>query len=223
MYNLKAKRVANKWIKQEVLRKDPQIAAHIPVTRHLTNDQLDYMLKHYGRIILKPIVGTGGGGIISVTKLSDGLLVQFKQKRRHFSTLQAALSYIRSIQRKRQYMIQRAIMMATIQGRPIDYRVKIQKPKNEWIITGMVGRLARPGLFVTNLCKGGTRLTLKQGITRSLPHVNYALKRKEMRQLTRRSTQLLERHFPGIRQLGFDYGLDSAGYIWIFEVNTKPA
>ena len=40
--------------------------------------------------------------------------------------------------------------------------------------------------------------------------------------LTKLSTQMLENRFPGIGQLGFDYGIDQNGKIWIFEVNTRP-
>lgn len=43
-----------------------------------------------------------------------------------------------------------------------------------------------------------------------------------MRQLTVLSTGVLEARYPGIGQLGFDYGIDKQGKIWIFEVNTRP-
>jgi hypothetical protein len=32
----------------------------------------------------------------------------------------------------------------------------------------------------------------------------------------------MESQFPGVGQLGFDYGLDYSGKIWILEVNTRP-
>ena len=86
----------------------------------------------------------------------------------------------------------------------------------------MVGRVARPGLFVTNLCRGGTQLTAAQGISRSVSVSLVRKKKQEMRTLTGISAAVLERHFPGIGQLGFDYGLDRSGKIWIFEVNTRP-
>ena len=119
-------------------------------------------------------------------------------------------------------MIQRAIRLATIGGRPIDYRVKIVKTNGTWAIRAMVGRLARPGLFVTNLCRGGTQLTARQGISRSLSPRLATAKKREMRALTRTATSVLEQRFPGIGQLGFDYGLDRSGRVWIFEVNTRP-
>lgn len=56
---------------------------------------------------------------------------------------------------KRKYLIQQGISLARISGRPIDYRVKVVKNGEHWEFRSMVGRVARPGLFVTNLCKGG--------------------------------------------------------------------
>jgi D-alanine-D-alanine ligase-like ATP-grasp enzyme len=47
-------------------------------------------------------------------------------------------------------------------------------------------------------------------------------KKREMRHLTNASTTLLESRFPGIGQLGYDYGIDRKGHIWILEVNTRP-
>ncbi|GJM74708.1 hypothetical protein HMSSN036_69240 [Paenibacillus macerans] len=68
----------------------------------------------------------------------------------------------------RKYIIQQGIHLATISGRPIDYRVKVVKSNGTWVYRAMVGRLARPGLFVTNLCKGGTMLSAHAGLVRSL-------------------------------------------------------
>ena len=123
----------------------------------------------------------------------------------------------------RRYWIQKGIRLATINDRPIDYRVKhVKQEDGRWVITAIVGRLAKPGLFVTNLCRGGTRLTGSEGIRRSISAAAVSSKKREMRLLTRLSTQMLESRFPGIGQLGFDYGIDKSGKIWIFEVNTRP-
>src|SRR5690606_33240233 len=107
-------------------------------------------------------------------------------------------------------------------GRPIDYRVKYVKENGIWKYRSMVGRLARRGLFVTNLCRGGTQMTAAQGIRRSLSARLVKKKKGEMRHLTKASTALLESRYPGIGQLGYDYGIDRKGHIWMLEVNTRP-
>ncbi|MNP21352.1 Endospore coat-associated protein YheD [compost metagenome] len=122
----------------------------------------------------------------------------------------------------RPYLIQQGIRLATIKGRPIDYRVKVVKSGDDWVFRSMVGRLARRGLFITNLCKGGKLLSCREGLRRSMRNKSTSAKRHEMRKLTRVCTGIMEQHFPGIGELGFDYGVDTHGRIWIFEVNTRP-
>ncbi|MNC81724.1 Endospore coat-associated protein YheD [compost metagenome] len=65
-------------------------------------------------------------------------------------------------------------------------------------------------------------LSGKRALALSLPHIANRYKRQEMRSLTLTCTQIMESQFPGIGQLGFDYGLDHSGRIWILEVNTRP-
>jgi hypothetical protein len=217
-----AAQVASKWVKTAVLRQDARIAKHIPDTRRFTPGNLSSMLSVYGKVILKPVVGSGGLGVIMVSRTESGYWVRYRQTVRRFRQFSALLAAVRRMRRRRRYLVQRGIHLATINGRPIDYRVKVVKEGRFWITKAMVGRLARRGLFVTNLCRGGTQLSSAEGIRRSLSASAVRHKKNEMRRLTRLCTHMLERHFPRIGQLGFDYGIDRDGNIWILEVNTRP-
>lgn len=223
MFDITGRKVASKWAKTAVLLADEHVAKHIPETKKFTSTNLEEMLDKYGMVVVKPMIGTGGHGIIKISKQDEGYHYTFYHHSKNITEWKSLLSAINKIRKKRTYLIQQGIKLATIQGRPIDYRVKIQKPNNVWLITGMVGRLARRGYFVTNLCKGGKRLTFVQGIKRSLTEdIDLKELRKEIRSVTRICTNLLEREYPGIRKLGFDYGVDQKGDFWIFEVNTNP-
>lgn len=223
MFNITGRKVASKWAKTKVLLADERAAKHIPETQKFTADNLKNMLEKYDLVFVKPVVGSGGYGVTRIKKEDGQYKYKYYRKTKYFTTIDALVKEINKRNKKRKLMIQQGIKLATIKGRPIDYRFKIQKPKKKWIITGMVGRLARKGYYVTNLCKGGTRLTFTQGIKRSLPEANVKQLKKEMRSLTRHCTKLLEKEFPGIRKLGFDYGVDKSGNFWIFEVNTNPS
>ncbi|GAA3407982.1 YheC/YheD family protein [Paenibacillus hodogayensis] len=217
-----SRQVASKWVKTSVLRQDSRVAPYIPETRIFSPDNLSAMLGHYGRVVIKPVVGTGGQGVIMIIKSGSSYVMRHRRKVRRFGSFGGLLAAVRSLRRKRTYLIQRGIQLATIRGRPIDYRVKMVKEKGNWVTRSMVGRLANPGMFVTNLCRGGTMMSSAQGIRRSLSSKVVRRKKNEMRNVTRISIPLLERHFPGIGQLGFDYGFDRSGKMWIFEVNTRP-
>ncbi|WP_106766873.1 YheC/YheD family protein [Paenibacillus faecalis] len=217
------RQLASKWLKTEALLTDPQIIPYIPETKAYGREDLMSMLSQHDMVVIKPVVGTGGNGVIRIQKDDEGYYVSHKGRTGFVSSSSDLIQVLPKLKLKRKYIIQQGINLATINGRPLDYRVKVVKVKGRWEFRAMVGRLARRGLFVTNLCKGGTQLTCRTAIRNSLPHINSVEKRKEMRQLTRNCIAVLERHFPGIGQLGFDYGLDDTGAIWILEVNTRPS
>lgn len=217
-----SRQLANKWLKTNTLKVNPYIAPHIPSTRLFNAANLRIMLSRYGMVVIKPIRGAGGIGLLKIERKGRGYKLTHKSSKRSYSTFAGLMSAIMASKRKRNYLIQKGIHLATIAGRPIDYRVKYVKMNGTWTITAMVGRLARPGLFVTNLCRGGTRMSAAQGIRRSLSSRFVGTKKREMRNLTKVSTGLLESRYPGIGQLGYDYGIDRNGHIWMLEVNTRP-
>ncbi|MFC7678249.1 YheC/YheD family protein [Paenibacillus sp. GCM10028914] len=217
------RQLASKWLKTEALLTDPQIIPYIPETKAYGRDDLMSMLSQYDMVVIKPVVGTGGNGVIRIQKQDEGYNVSHKGQSKFVDTFPELFSVLSILKMKRRYLMQQGIHLATINGRPLDYRVKVVKVMRKWEFRAMVGRLARPGLFVTNLCKGGVQLRCRLAIKRSLPHINSLEKRKEMRQLTRNCIAVLEKRFPGIGELGFDYGIDHTGAIWILEVNTRPS
>ncbi|MNZ56452.1 Endospore coat-associated protein YheD [compost metagenome] len=173
-------------------------------------------------VVVKPIVGAGGHGVIKVWRDASGYAYTYYSQTRRFTRFEALVSSLNRQRRRRRYLIQKGIQLAAVNGRPIDYRVKYVKTEKGWVYRSMVGRIARKGLFVTNLCRGGTLVSAAQGISRSLSPSQITEKKTKMREITVRSTALLESKYPGIAQLGFDYGIDKQGKIWIFEVNTRP-
>lgn len=216
------RQLANKWLKTEALLGNESVAAHIPQTRKYNSESLKQMLHSFGMVVIKPVRGGGGYGVIKVT-YSGGIYSFTNMSRRSsFSTYDAMLRALNRAKVRRSYIIQQGIHLARIAGRPIDYRVKVVKHNGKWTYRAMVGRLARPGLFVTNLCKGGTQLSARSGLSRSLPRGTARKKSAEMRNLTNTCIGIMESSFPGIDQLGFDYGIDLNGKVWIFEVNTRP-
>jgi hypothetical protein len=217
------RQMASKWAKTAAMLSHPRIAPHIPPTRMYNSKNLRAMLSKHGSVVIKPVRGAGGHGVIKVSRENGGgFSYTYYAVKKRFKSRTSMLRSLHSLQRGRAYLIQKCIHLAAINGRPIDYRVKYVKRGNSWKYRAMVGRLARKGLFVTNICRGGTLLSSREGIRRSLSRSQVRPKKQEMRVLTKRATRILEKRFPGIRQLGFDYGIDRSGKIWIFEVNTRP-
>lgn len=217
------RRIASKWKKFEVLRKHRGVARHIPYMRPFSESALREMLHRFRFVVAKPYVGTGGGGVIKIARTGDGrYLTHYRFQEIMHPSWGSLLRYINRIRRRRQYMIQQGIDLATVNGRRVDYRVKIVKqPSGHWHITAVVARLARPGLFVTNLAQGGELMSGRRALKSSFPKLA-ADKRLTMTGVARTCTKLLEQRYPGIGQLGYDFGIDKRGTVWILEVNTRP-
>ncbi|USB32531.1 YheC/YheD family protein [Paenibacillus sp. YPG26] len=216
------RQLANKWLKTEALLTDKRIQRHIPQTSMYSASNMKRMLQKHRMVVIKPIRGGGGYGVIKVVSSGGGYSITHMADTRSFRSFEAMERSLSRIKVRRPYIIQQGIQLATIAGRPIDYRVKVAKGAKGWEYRAMVGRLARPGLFVTNLCKGGTQLPAREALARSGSSSSGRRERRRMRELTSRCTDILEQRFPGIGILGFDYGIDTQGRIWIFEVNTRP-
>ncbi|MCZ8515745.1 YheC/YheD family protein [Paenibacillus filicis] len=213
--------ISDKWLKTGVLLKHKGIAGCIPETQRYSEHRLRHMLDRYGSVVAKPATGTGGRGLMLLRKHRGGYSCHYYGRIKRVGSFRELARRVDRIRRHRSYLLQQAIQLASIGGRPVDYRVKTIRRSGRWRIRAIVGRLARPGLFVTNLCRGGLQLRANKAIRRSLS-VNPARKIREMQRLTYQSASLLSRAFPGLDQLGFDYGLDTRGRVWMFEVNTKP-
>ncbi|GBG09984.1 hypothetical protein PAT3040_04667 [Paenibacillus agaridevorans] len=222
IHNHGGRQLASKWAKTEALLAEPSLVQHIPPTRKYSPYALMSMLQQHGMVVVKPIVGSGGGGVIKVTRDLGGFTHTYRDRTQRFQTFDGLVHALGSRTGKRSYLIQKGIQLATVNGRPIDYRVKYVKTRSGWEYRSLVGRIARRGLFVTNLSQGGDMVTAGQGIRASLGASQVKGKKAKMRALTVMSTRVLERKYPGIGQLGFDYGIDRNGKIWIFEVNTRP-
>lgn len=216
------RQLASKWAKTEALMSHPGIVPHIPPTMRYSPDQLRSMLDVHGMVVIKPIVGSGGSGVIKVTRTVHGYAYTLRDRTNRFASFEALAAALKGKTGRRNYLIQKGIALATVNGRPIDYRVKYVKTNGRWEYRSLVGRIARRGLFVTNLCQGGDMVLAGEGIRASFGPAHVKAKKRKLRELTVLCTRVLEQRFPGVTQLGFDYGIDKQGRVWLFEVNTRP-
>jgi len=216
------RQIASKTLKQSILQSHSEIAPHIPPTRSFSYENLQGMLQQHGMVYVKPIVGTGGSGVIQVRKQGNGYTFHVRDRVYQFASFQAMFSSLKRYMKKRKHMIQKGIDLLTIDGCPVDYRVKYVYENGRWHYRAIVGRKARRGLAVTNLSQGGQLLQGSTAIASTLGSGAVARTKSQMRRLTEISTAVLISAYPGLTHLGFDYGIDKNGKMWLFEVNTNP-
>lgn len=215
-------RVANKTLKQNILLSHPEIAPHIPPTVSFSSSNLHQMLEEHRMVYVKPIVGTGGSGVIKVKKTSNGYSYHTGSNIQKFNSFDSMFYSLKRKMKKRAYMIQKGIDLLKLGGCAVDYRVKYVYENGRWRYRAIVGRKAKPGLAVTNLSRGGKLIKGNQAIAGTLGSGAVAGTKAQMRRLTESATSALTQAFPGLTHLGYDYGIDKSGKIWLFEVNTNP-
>ncbi|MFC6334729.1 YheC/YheD family protein [Paenibacillus septentrionalis] len=216
------RKIASKTVKQAALLSHPEISSHIPPSKSFGYENLKQMLGTHHKVFVKPIVGTGGFGVIQVKKQANGYAFQIRSSVYQYQSFDAMFQQLKKKMRNRSHMIQKGIDLLTIDGCPVDYRVKYVYEYGRWRYRAIVGRKAKRGLAVTNLTQGGKLMKGAAAIAATLGSTAVQSKKAEMRRLTERCTAILTRKYPGLTHLGYDYGIDKNGKIWLFEVNTNP-
>jgi glutathione synthase/RimK-type ligase-like ATP-grasp enzyme len=181
------------------------------------------MMRTYSSLFIKPNHGSGGTGIIRAKKTPNGYEVRCGLNYKLVDS-KSLYKAIQSYQKPSQkYLIQRGLHLAQYEGSIFDVRIYMQKPNTEWIISGMVSRVAAPNQFVTNYHKGGHAEPLDKVLSTLLANdrskVNDCLNK-----ITKVSYIIAEtinkRH--SIRELGIDLAIEKNGRLWIIEANSKP-
>lgn len=215
--------VASKMDKTVALLTDWQIRKFIPETRTYSPPNLAIMLSLYPEVYVKPDEGGGGARVVSIRKRNGQFVVHYRARKTVFQTQEQVISFLQRLAGGDLLLLQRGIAVLQIDGMPFDVRVCVQKPGHEWLVTGLIAKVAAPGRIVTNRCSGGKALALEEALHKAeASGEDEAAVRQSLAALGRRVAQVLEKKYPALRELGLDVGLDRNLHPWIFEVNTQP-
>ncbi|BCU81865.1 hypothetical protein JIR001_16480 [Polycladomyces abyssicola] len=218
----------NKWLRYSFMAKDVRLASHLPKTKLLTAKALRKMIARYGQVILKPVVGRRGFGVIKVSPLGGKhYQIHHENKKKKIRGFQKTYDYIKRMIGSRRYMVQQRVQLPEIRNRPFDIRVIVQRRKknsNSWRVTGKVAKLAGKGYIVTNNARSkGTVLMVESAIRKSsLKHLSEKKILSKIEKVALLSARRLTSRYPNHRIYGLDMGLDKKGHVWIIEANTFP-
>jgi hypothetical protein len=131
---------------------------------------------------------------------------------------------LRRFSKRRSFLLQKGIHLATTKGRPFDVRVMVQKTtKGKWVSSAIFTKIGRTGKVATNYHQGGKLGYFFQTMA-GAGYKSASIQRKKTELEWLGST--VGTHFDcyknGFRELGLDVALDVKGKTWILEVNTKP-
>lgn len=222
----------NKWQLFEWLQKSRVTRTFIPATRRLrTSVTLAKMLNKYPYLFLKPETGKAGMGIMTLrvnhTKaMKFRLKTQDKRRSALFkcATISKLWTRIRKQAGTYDYIVQQGIPLATVNRRPFDLRVLVQKnSKGQWDITGVGARVAGTTSITTHVPRGGSIEDPEKllSVTFGVEQARRTMARiKNAAIIIARQIERGSGHTLG--EMSMDLGVDTNGSIWFFEANAKP-
>ncbi|WP_373232942.1 YheC/YheD family protein [Cohnella sp.] len=219
----KQRAVSSKWTKTRVLARSNSLAPHIPTTRRLNRRTLSLLLKKHGMVYVKPVSGSCGIGVMRLDQQKGKWIVRDGRKRTKFGTFHAQFQWLRKRIRRKSYIVQRGIHVLRYKGRPIDFRVMIQKGrKAKWKVTGTAARVAHPRKAVTNGSQGGSIYSTRVLLRRTTGNKQARRLLSKFNRMARLTARRFSQAYPRMNELGLDIAVDRRNRAWILEVNTRP-
>ncbi|XEC93334.1 YheC/YheD family protein [Paenibacillus tarimensis] len=219
---------SSKWNLHKFYDRDPFIRQFLPETALLSQTTLQQFMGKYASVYIKPDRRHGGNGVILVQKSEDGYsYTAIKGKKAESESDVNSIEELYAKISKRaiddQYIIQQAISLASINGRPFDIRsMMMRKPGEGWKFYGFFAKVAGPVNIITNVGRsGGYVLTIEDAIKKSLelPSAQIEQKKQSLLDLSYKISNRFLKYKASTTQIGIDFALDTEGNIRIIEVN----
>ncbi|MCE0451024.1 YheC/YheD family protein [Brevibacillus sp. AF8] len=219
------KKSKSKLTKHNLLRASSALGSALPRTARFSKQSLHAFLDQYKKVIVKPATGSGGAGVMLITRKAKG---RYRVQRgpAHY-TLRGKLETYRYLRRKitTSYLIQRGISLARVNGALFDVRVMVQKRSGSpWAVTGILAKVAGRGYIITNVKRSkGRVLPIRSAIQRSsIRGASTSTIIARLRRIAILAAKRLARYYTSQKVFGLDMGIDASGRVWIIEANLHP-
>jgi hypothetical protein len=226
------KQIFNVWNRygkkaiHELLKQDPTVSSHLPVTVAATAQSIRQMMASFDSLIVKPDNSSIGRGIMKLARHGDRWILDYAitRKSRIRKTI-AFRSRLPSVLLRRihacSYLVQQCWPLATYRGRPFDMRVSVQRNESGcWRVSGIAVKVAKANVFLTNIAQGG-QVHSFEDVLREYPHLDPAHTRNQVEQLSLAVAERLSGHLPHLADIGLDVGIDSNGKPLFIESNGR--
>jgi glutathione synthase/RimK-type ligase-like ATP-grasp enzyme len=208
------------------MKEDDALAGYLPETHTLTETDFWRMLNQFGAVVIKPSEGSRGYGVLQVTKLRENRFeihtgnTKINCERRGLAEFLDKDKY-----RRKMYIVQEKIPLATMEDRPFDIRVMVQRQEdaNEWNVTGKLVKVAAKGYFITNVKP--EILPLNEAFEKSslLEDIDFQVISDKLDIIAILTAYQLEEYYPNSQIFGLDIGITDKGKLYIIEANLKPS
>ncbi|CEG26199.1 YheC/YheD family protein [Bacillus sp. B-jedd] len=201
----------------------PILGKHLPQTsRKIEKSELDAYLKKYGSVFLKQSGRSRGRGIFLITKQGSTYEVRVTYEERIYTYSEKEIAILLSKHQKN-FMLQQAVAVKKVDGRPIAYRVNaVKNESGKWMIAAIHG-LSGKREGITSHRATDDNVHNGEEMLKAQFHFSSAEARgklKEMEALGLLLAKELNALCPRLIDLGIDMGIDENGDIYLFESNT---
>lgn len=214
----------SKWVLHRLYSKHPRLRKLLPPTKILTLRSLSRFIEHYGEVYIKGSTSHTGSNIIKAWKSRMGYhYVRERGTPMVADSISNLYHKVKGGRVGRSILVQKAIDMATIKGRPFSIRLMLMRDgQRRWRYGGMIAKVSGEGSIISNVRRGGGyATTVDEALVESFGYSHERIKR-EKRKLIRAGFEIIH-HATGsgyrTYETGIDLGLDKEGRLWIIEVN----
>lgn len=224
--NYKSNNIRGKLKVCGYLSANPNLKSMVPHSKSFTRENLSIMSEKYNNLYIKPDVGSMGIGIYKlIRKEAKYELLSVnkrKQTKKTFKTISGVYKHIRA-KSQQKLLIQQAITLDRVKGRPYDIRVMIQrKPKGPWVCTGFLVKLGRDKKIVNNYYQGGKIITINQLLKdKGLSPANRKTKINMLTDKGLKVARALSKKRSGMHEMGIDFAISRKQNLYVLEVNSN--
>ncbi|MEI7024268.1 YheC/YheD family endospore coat-associated protein [Paenibacillus sp. y28] len=218
--------LGNKWHIHHLLMQSGALQPFLLPTAPFSVPEAKRMLDCYGAVMIKPVNGKGGQGIVRVSRLTALNRVQLQySSRRTLSFPSSAVNLkLRQLRAQGPAIVQQWIPIYDQEERVFDIRVLVQKNGSGcWQQTASGIRRAQKARITSNVQTGAEVLELQPFLVHRFgPDTAAALHQQIVMLAEVIPAHLEQTGGKRLAELGIDLAVDVTGRLWILEVNVKP-
>ncbi|WP_260288714.1 YheC/YheD family endospore coat-associated protein [Peribacillus aracenensis] len=225
---LNSKSYFDKWEVYQDLSQIPEVSKYLPYSVMYKEDSdLQRFLKQNNEVYLKGVRGGRGKWIFRIRKQPNGHFeygyhgnnMVIAEEKKWDNLVQK----IHKFYGKREFIIQKAINLLTLQDSIVDFRAELQRDgKGELKIIGVAARIGKSKSPITiHSSAYPIEYFFKEFLHYSEEKVNELM--ESINEFLITIYHALEKVYGQFGEIGIDFGIDQTGEIWFIEPNSKSA
>lgn len=225
-------RLGDKGELADWLRGYEELWEHHPETvRGQDADEVFRLLSEHRSVYLKPVFGSAGQGILEIGLTEDG---GYRVRAAKYGGAQRPLDlgfgpealalFVKEELRRERFILQAGCDLLHIEGGKIDLRTHLQRNGDgKWECVALIVKQGRSGSIVSNYHAGGATHEwawleewAKRAKYKGLPTEERVI------ELSEGIAAAYADKAPELASIGLDLGIDTAGRLWLLDVNSRP-